>query len=57
LVDVEYVPPTEMLTPAIGLVVVASTTVPVSVPDGPAVQVGNLNEPMRMSQSKPPEVW
>ncbi len=45
--------PAETLTPGIGLV--PSVTVPLIVPRGPVVQLGNLNEPIPVPQSARPE--
>ncbi len=42
--------PVSTLTPASGLLVLASVTVPARVPVGPVVQLGNLKLPIRVRQ-------
>ncbi len=39
------------VAPLMGLLLLASVTVPLTVPCGPAVHDGNLNDPMRVCQS------
>ena len=48
---------TSTLAPAIGLLLLASVTVPDRVPLGPAVQFGNLKFPIRVCQLNELVVW